>query len=62
MQENLLLDWLKKNNKWNEKTWKLDILARRISSWTTNISFLLAEKDEEFELLLKKIFISKSNI
>ena len=50
----LITDWLKKNNKWNEKTWRLDIIARRISSWTTNMSFLLAEKDEEFSLLLKE--------
>ena len=49
----LILDWLKKNSKWNENTWKLDILARRISSWTTNISFLLAEQDEEFASILK---------
>ena len=49
----LILDWLEKNSKWNEKTWRLDILARRISSWTTNISFLLAEQDEEFASILK---------
>ena len=50
----LIMDWIKKNNKWNENTWRLDILARRISSWTTNISFLLAEKDEEFTSMLKE--------
>jgi len=50
----LIIDWLKKNSKWNESTWQLDILARRISSWTTNIGFLLAEKDEVFALALKK--------
>lgn len=49
----LILDWLQKNSKWNENTWRLDILARRISSWTTNISFLLAEQDEEFASILK---------
>ncbi len=48
----LILNWLKKNSKWNETAWKLDILARRITSWTTNISFLLAEKDEEFASVL----------
>ncbi len=50
----LIMDWLNRNNKWNEKTWRLDILARRISSWTTNISFLLAEKDENFSVILKE--------
>ena len=50
----LIKDWLLKNNKWDENTWRLDILARRISSWTTNMSFLLAEKDEEFSFNLKK--------
>ena len=50
----LIKDWLLKNNKWDENTWRLDILARRISAWTTNMSFLLAEKDEEFSFNLKK--------
>ncbi len=49
----LILDWLEKNSKWNENTWQLDILARRVSSWTTNIGFLLAEQDEEFASILK---------
>ena len=50
----LIKDWLLKNNKWDDNTWRLDILARRISSWTTNMSFLLAEKDEEFSFNLKQ--------
>ena len=50
----IIIDWLKKNNRWNDKTWRLDIIARRISSWTTNISFLLADKDEEFSSILKE--------
>jgi len=49
----LIIEWLTKNSRWNERTWKLDILARRISAWTTNLSFLLAEKDEEFANILK---------
>ena len=44
---------VEKNSKWNENTWKLDVLARRITAWTTNIGFLLAEQDEEFASILK---------
>ena len=62
MLENLILEWLTKNSRWNESTWKLDILARRITAWTTNLSFLLAEKDEEFADILKLTYISRLSI
>ena len=44
----LIINWIEINNKWNETSWQIDILDRRVSSWITNISFLLAEKDEDF--------------
>ncbi len=50
----LIINWLEINNKWNEDSWQLDILARRISAWITNIGFLFAEKDEGFSIKLRK--------
>ena len=51
---NLILDWIKNYGKWEEKTWELDVLSRRISSWITNLGFLLAEKDKEFSYIIRK--------
>ena len=50
----LILEWIKTNEKWNENTWEVEVLSRRVSSWLTNIDFLLAEKDEDFSAILKK--------
>ena len=55
----LILEWIKTNEKWNENTWEVEVLSRRLSSWLTNIDFLLAEKDEDFSAILKKnLFMS----
>mgnify|MGYP001444674438 CR=1 FL=1 len=50
----LIINWLEFNNKWNEESWQLDILARRVSAWISNIGFLFAEKDEAFSIKLRK--------
>jgi len=50
----LIIEWLQLYSKWSEKPWEIETLSRRVSSWITNIDFLLAEKDERFLNLLKK--------
>ena len=53
----LILEWLKLYKNYNNKTWELEILSRRVSAWITNFDFLLAEKDKKFsDILLKNIF------
>ena len=53
----LILDWLKLYKNYNNKTWELEVLSRRVSAWITNFDFLLAEKDKNFsDILLKNIF------
>ena len=53
----LIVEWLQLYNTWSEKTWEIETLSRRVSSWITNIDFLTAEKDENFlELIKKNIF------
>ena len=50
----LIMEWMQLYYKWSEKPWEIETLSRRVSSWMTNIDFLLAEKDEKFLTLLKK--------
>ena len=53
----LILDWLKLYKNYNNKTWELEVLSRRVSAWITNFDFLLAEKDKKlFRYLIKKSF------
>ena len=56
---NLILDWIKNYGRWEEKTWELDVLSRRISSWITNLGFLLAEKDKEFSYVIRKSILKQ---
>ena len=55
----LIYNWLEINSKWNEESWELHILARRVSSWITNIGFLFAERDELFSLKLRKSLLKQ---
>ncbi len=56
---NLILDWIENYGKWEEKTWELDVLSRRISSWITNLGFLLAEKDDRFSKTIRSSLLKQ---
>ena len=34
--QNVILQWIEKNNSYNSKSWEIDILAKRIISWISN--------------------------
>ena len=34
--QNIILQWIKKNNRYDSKSWEIDILAKRIISWISN--------------------------
>ena len=34
--QNIILQWIEKNNKYNSKSWKIDIIAKRIIAWISN--------------------------
>ena len=55
----MINNWIIHNKNWCEKSWKLDVLARRISSWTSNMSFLLADKEENFSICLRKSMLKQ---
>ena len=55
----LILDWLKLYKNYNNKTWELEVLSRRVSAWITNFDFLLAEKDKKFSDILLNFLYSK---
>ena len=52
----LILDWINKFGEWEEEVWEPDILSRRVTSWISNLNFLLAEKDKNFsDLIIKSL-------
>ena len=34
--QNVILQWIDKNHKYNSKSWEIDIVAKRIIAWTSN--------------------------
>ena len=34
--QNIILQWIEKNNKYNSKSWEIDIMAKRIIAWISN--------------------------
>ena len=34
--QNIILQWIEKNNRYNSKSWKIDIVAKRIIAWISN--------------------------
>ena len=34
--QNIILQWIEKNNRYNSKNWEIDIIAKRIIAWISN--------------------------
>ena len=34
--QNIILQWIEKNNRYNSKSWKIDIIAKRVIAWISN--------------------------
>ena len=34
--QNIILQWIEKNNRYNSKSWEIDIVAKRIIAWISN--------------------------
>ncbi len=52
----IISSWLEKYGRWHEFSWRHDVLARRISAWLSNSSFLFTEPDKSFsDIFLKSL-------
>ena len=56
--QNIILQWIKKNNRYNSKNWKIDITAKRIISWISNSKLTYEDGNtsykESFNAIIKK--------
>ena len=56
--QNIILQWIEKNNNYNSKSWKIDILAKRIIAWISNSKLTYEDGDsnyrDKFNILIKK--------
>jgi uncharacterized heparinase superfamily protein len=56
--QNIILQWIEKNQKYNSKSWKIDIIAKRIIAWISCSNLTYEDGDlsykEKFNALVKK--------
>ena len=55
---NIILKWIKKNNRYNSRNWMVDIVAKRIIAWLSNAKLTYEDGDsdykEKFDNIIKK--------
>ena len=56
--QNIILQWIKKNQNYNSKSWEIDIVAKRIIAWISNSKLTYEDSDsiykENFNSVIKK--------
>jgi len=56
--QNVILEWIAKNHRYNSKSWEVDIVAKRIIAWTSNSRLTYedssADYKEKFNDIIKK--------
>ena len=56
--QNIILQWIEKNNRYNSKSWEVDIVAKRIIAWLSNSKLTYEDCDadykDKFNTIIKK--------
>ena len=56
--QNIILQWIEKNHKYNNKSWEIDIIAKRVIAWISCSNLTYEDGDlnykEKFNALVKK--------
>ncbi|MDC0616224.1 heparinase II/III-family protein [Candidatus Pelagibacter sp.] len=56
--QNIILQWIDKNHRYNSKSWEVDMVAKRIIAWTSNSRLTYENSDtdykNEFNTVVKK--------
>ena len=48
--QSLIINWIKNNHRYNQKSWEFDITAKRIISWLSNHQLTYEESDKEYKI------------
>ena len=46
--QNIILQWIEKNNKYSSKSWEIDIIAKRIIAWISNSKLTYEGGDPDY--------------
>ncbi|MDA9598450.1 heparinase II/III-family protein [Candidatus Pelagibacter sp.] len=59
--QKIISDWIKKNFKYNAKSWELDLTSKRIISWLSNHNLTIKEDDENYQYQFDKMIQKQTN-
>jgi uncharacterized heparinase superfamily protein len=47
--QNIILNWIEKNNRYHYKSWKINIISKRIIAWISNSKLTFEESDSSYK-------------
>ena len=47
--QNIILQWIEKNHRYNSKSWEVDVLAKRIIAWLSNSKLTYEDSDTNYK-------------
>ena len=47
--QNIILQWIDKNHRYNSKSWEVDIVAKRIIAWTSNARLTYEDSEHDYK-------------
>ena len=50
--QNIILQWIDKNHRYNSKSWEIDIVAKRIIAWTSNSRLTYEDSSTDYKINL----------
>ncbi|MDA9604581.1 heparinase II/III-family protein [Candidatus Pelagibacter sp.] len=59
--QNIILQWIEKNNRYNTKNWEVDILAKRIIAWISNSKLTYEDGDVEYKKKFNSVIKKQIN-
>ena len=59
--QNIILQWIDNNHRYNSKSWEFDIVAKRIIAWTSNSRLTYEDSDAEYKNNFNKIVKKQIN-
>jgi len=59
--QNIILQWIKKNHKYNTKSWEVDIVAKRIIAWISNSKLTYDDGDADYKIKFNNIIKKQIN-
>ena len=59
--QNIILQWIEKNQKYNSKNWEVDIVAKRIIAWLSNTKLTYEDSNDNYKKKFNNIIKKQIN-